>query len=129
MKAHLGRLDTLIGGIALTDTGHIVDRLGTSHITVLHNGVVIVLRHSQLEHIGRHLAPSVGIAAVALGQSHGIADMEATAIVTGKDEVGTLVVVVDVGERTVKFGNQFGGSSNVHLRLEQAAARHTQMIA
>ena len=128
MEAHVGRLDPLITGMALTDTGYIVDSLGTTHIAVLHNGVVVILGRGELQHIRRHVGPAVGILSVTTGQSHRVTDMVGTAVIAGKHEVRALKVFTDIREGTLEFSDVLDGSSNVSLWLIELAAGEAKVI-
>ena len=128
MEAHKRRLHTLIAGMALTDTGDIVDGLGTSHIAVFHDRVVVILGGCEFQYIGRHIGPTVRVTTVALGKGHRVADMERTTIITGEHEVGALVVVADVGEGLLQFLDEFGSSSDVGLGVIEHAPGDAEVI-
>ena len=115
--------------MALTDALDVIDGLRASHITILHNRIIVILRCGEFQHVGCHLTPAVGIMAVALRQGHRIADMERAAVVTRQDEVRTLIAIADIRESLLEFRNQFGSSGDVLLRIIELAAGHTQMVS
>ena len=84
--------------MTLTDFRDIIDGLSASHITVLHDGIVIIAGIREFQDIGRDIRPAMGILSIPLRQCHRIADMMRTAIITGQHEVRTFVVVADIRE-------------------------------
>ena len=72
---------TTILGIALPDVINIAHGFGASHIAIFHYRVVVAGRLLQGQHKGSHIMPPMWVLAVFPCQSHGIPDVEKTAIV------------------------------------------------
>ena len=108
--------------MALTDSLHVIHRLRTTHITIFYDGVVIIAGLTQLQHIRRHLAPAVWVAAVALSQVHRITDMVRTTIITGQHKIGALILVAHIRECVLQLSDIFHRRTYVRLWLVQLTA-------
>lgn len=122
MVTHVGRLDTLIACMALTNLRDVVDGLRASHISMLHQRVVVVSGLRQFQDIGRHVSPAVSIAPVAPCQSHGVADMVGSAVIAGQYKVRALIVLPNVRERLLELGDVLGCCSDIALWVVELVA-------
>ena len=115
MEPHVWRLHTLIPCISLTDLRHIIHRLRSSHIAILHDGIVVVLRLSQFQHIGCHLTPTMVVLTVTFGKCHRIADMVRTTVITCQHEVRAFKMVADISKRALQLCYIFRRSRDICL--------------
>ena len=83
---------------AVDDAVDIVDGLAASHVAVFDDGVVVVGRGAQAQHILPDVTPAVGVPALLARQGHGVANVEEASVVACQHVTAPFDGVANVGE-------------------------------